>query len=183
MDRVTEDRTLRNPYVLHFTDTRLKPFPMNVTNRRIIVAAYGDDDSAWVGRQIELYFNPSIPNPRNPNQPGGICVRVSIGNGPRPSAAPESSSLAAPTTSPRPTTGAPNDSAPAPKAAPQPLAAEKAQALDGIRRADTRDNLDRWQRWAASLPFDDLDRAELSRATAAAVERLGMARRSAPAGC
>jgi hypothetical protein len=79
MDHVTEDRTFRNPYVLYFTDTRLKPFPMNVTNRRIIVAAYGDDDSAWAGRQIELYFNPSIPNPRNPNQPGGICVRIPTG--------------------------------------------------------------------------------------------------------
>lgn len=81
MSHVTEDRTLRNPFVLHFTDSRLKPLPMNLTNRRLIVAAFGDDDSQWHGRQIELYFNPSIPNPRNPAQPGGICVRIPTGNG------------------------------------------------------------------------------------------------------
>jgi hypothetical protein len=70
------------------------------------------------------------------------------------------------------------------KATPQPLAAEKALALEGFRRADTTENLDRWWRWADSLAFDDEVRAELSRAYVAAQERIApaTARRSAPAG-
>lgn len=186
MDGVTEDRTLRNPYVLHFTDPRLKPFPLNVTNRRILVAAYGDDDAGWRGQLVELYFNPSIPNPRTPAQPGGICVRIPTGNGTRHTAVPESPPPAVPRPAPSTRPGAvANGAAPAPKATPQPLAAEKTRALEGFRRADTTENLDRWRRWADSLPFDDETRAELSRAYVAAQGRIALApaptRRPAPA--
>ncbi len=185
MDRVTEDRTLRNPYLLHFAPAhQLKPFPMNITNRRILVAAYGDDDAGWHGKLVELYFNPSIPNPRNPIQPGGICVRIptSNGNGTHHATAPTAPSSTSPNPAPRQLADAGNDTVPK----VVPLAAEKAQALEGFRRADTTQNLDRWWRWADSLAFDDEACAELSRAYVAAQERIASApasdRRPAPAG-
>ena len=183
MDRVTEDRTLRNPYILHFAPAhQLKPLPMNITNRRILVAAYGDDDAGWHGKLVELYFNPSIPNPRNPNQPGGICVRIPTGggSGTRHAAAPAPPPPTSPKPTPRPLADAGNGTVPK----VVPLAEKVAQALEGFRRANTMENLDRWWRWADSLAFDDEARAELSRAYVAAQERIASApaRRPAPAG-
>ena len=169
MDRVTEDATLRNPQVLHFAPAhRLKPFPMNVTNRRILVAAYGDDPAAWHGRPVELYFNPSIPNPRTPEQPGGICVRI-------PAAAP---------------IGTRPGSSPAPKPAParpaaatklpSDLAAKHAQVLAGLDDARTAHNADEWARWGRQFAFTEAQHAEQRRHHDDAMERTALS--DAPAG-
>lgn len=75
MDHVSLDATLRNPYVLHFADKAVKPLVLNVTNRRVLVSAFGDDDVNWRGRQIEVYVNPDVTNSQG-EITGGLRVRV-----------------------------------------------------------------------------------------------------------
>ena len=60
MDRVTLVPALRNPHVLHFEGGTPKPIPLNLTNRRALVALYGDDDSGWAGKPIEIYVDPNV---------------------------------------------------------------------------------------------------------------------------
>lgn len=75
MGRVVIDNALRNPYVLHFAGDAIKPLPLNVSNRRTIVAAYGNDDADWQGKRIEVYVNPDVTNSQG-EVVGGIRVRV-----------------------------------------------------------------------------------------------------------
>jgi hypothetical protein len=168
-------------YVVYFTTG--KPMKFNVINRSIVVAAYGKQREDWIGKPIEIYVDPNVY--MGAERTGGIRVSIPTDNSHRHAAAPASPPSTASKPAPRPAADAGNGTAPALKPTPQPLAAEKARALEGFRRADTTENLDRWWRWADSLPFDDEARAELSRAYVAAQERIALAsapvRRPAPA--
>lgn len=45
--------------VVYFTNSE-KPLILNRGNAEVLVMAYGDDSTAWHGRQIELYVDPNI---------------------------------------------------------------------------------------------------------------------------
>src|SRR5580765_680080 len=70
--------TLQNPVedkdILHFTDQRVKPLVLNVTNKRVIIAAYGDESDDWNGQPIEVYVDNSVTNSRG-QMVGGVRVR------------------------------------------------------------------------------------------------------------
>ena len=157
MDNVVEDHSLRNPFVLQFIDDVLKPLPLNVSNRRIIVAAYGDDSDNWHGRLIEIVFNPLVPNPRDPSRPGGIQVRI-----PAPGAAPK------PAASPR------VDDAPPPSLTQD----EKHQiVLDGYAGAQSLGKRDEFRAWARRQGFskahDDAQRKAFNDCTTRLSRKVG----------
>ena len=179
MDRVTEDATLRNPYILHFAPAhQLKPFPMNVTNRRILTAAYGADSDAWRGQLVEVYFNPSIPNPRNPEQPGGICVRIPPAT-PRPAITHQAAPPAVKPTPPAPRNGTPPPTAAAPKPAARPATPTSAEAhaktLAGLRNAPTPTNADEWLAYGCKFGRTLAQRQAQEAEHAIALERIALA--------
>jgi hypothetical protein len=45
------------------------------TNLRACIRLFGNDADAWVGREVEVYFDPEVLNPRNPLDQGGIRLR------------------------------------------------------------------------------------------------------------
>jgi hypothetical protein len=75
MDCVMLVPALRNPHVLHFEGGAHKPIPLNLTNRRALVALFGDDDANWVGKSIEIYVDPNV-NDSKGNRDGGIRLRA-----------------------------------------------------------------------------------------------------------
>lgn len=67
----------------------LRPMPLNVTNTKTLVAAFGDNSDWWIGKQIEIYFDPSLVSFGEVK--GGIRFRLPNGSpatAPRPTAAP-----------------------------------------------------------------------------------------------
>jgi hypothetical protein len=143
----TFEKTARSPRedkdMLHFTDPSTKPLGLNVTNKRVIIAAYGDETDHWRGQPVEIYVDPNVTNSRG-EIVGGIRLRI-------PTAA-------AICTAP----------APAPKAAhaPRPMpalqaarnatevtrvAAEVAQTIEGLNHAQDQDNLEQWQSWGMAI--------------------------------
>lgn len=171
IDRVKIDNALRNPYVLTFVEAWVKPLPLNLTNRRMIVAAYGEDSDHWTGKPIEIYVNPDVTNSRG-EIVGGIRLRI-------PAAVPAPPSR--PTSPPpparppaKPTT--PRTEAPAKPQAPakppaqqqgqEDLAAKHARALMGITQAETMDSLNQWRQWTQKIAFTHEQWAELDAAFA-----------------
>src|ERR1700686_4480771 len=45
-------------YVVYFATS--KPMKFNVINRRTVVAAYGDERDAWIGKPVEIYVDPNV---------------------------------------------------------------------------------------------------------------------------
>jgi hypothetical protein len=147
----TFEKTARSPRedkdMLHFADPSIKPLGLNVTNKRVLIAAYGDETDDWRGQPVEIYVDPNVTNSRG-EIVGGIRLRI-------PAAAPHAPPIG---TAP----------APAPKAAqaPRPMpalqaprsaaevaqtAAEVAQAIDGMAHAQDQENLEQWRAWAAGI--------------------------------
>jgi hypothetical protein len=59
---------------LVFTDdTRFSLRAM--TNLRRLIEAFGPHTAQWIGKTIELYFSPDVPNPGG-GEPGGIRIRI-----------------------------------------------------------------------------------------------------------
>ena len=185
MDNIVSDPTLRNPWVLQFIDDVLKPLPLNVTNRRIIVAAYGDDSDAWQGLLIEVYFDPSVPNPRDPSRPGGVKVRIPAPPPPpaRPAPAP-----AVNRTAPKPA-AVPGraDPATATAAATKPagnrtspgrkvhnISEKHAGVLRGYANAKTEAMIEEVAAWADKQDFATHHHEEQADAYNAALDRLGV---------
>jgi hypothetical protein len=72
---------------LVFTDeTRLSL--RTAENMRRLVSWFGLDDEKWVGRTVEVYFSPDVPNPRG-GAPGGVRLQLPT----RPPAVPFKSDL------------------------------------------------------------------------------------------
>jgi hypothetical protein len=153
MNNVTINTALRNQEVLHFSD-EVKPLPLNLTNKRAIVAAYGDETNAWRGQRIELYINPDVTNSKG-EVTGGIRLRI-------PAAPP----------APKPTSTA--EAAARQRERPTPAEAH-ARALDGMGAAVTRDNLDQWAQWGKKLRLSPEQYDEQQDAYLAALERIATA--------
>jgi len=45
-------------------------------NLRRMIKFFGNDLDTWVGVEVEAYFSPDIPNPKNPSDAGGIRLRL-----------------------------------------------------------------------------------------------------------
>ncbi len=75
----TFEKTARSPRedkdMLHFTDPSIKPLGLNVTNKRILIAAYGDESDLWRGQPVEIYVDSNVTNSRG-EIVGGIRLRI-----------------------------------------------------------------------------------------------------------
>jgi hypothetical protein len=61
--------------ILIFTDETRSSLLRTQENLKRIIAGYGDRVSGWVGKPIEIYFSPDIPNPKG-GEPGGVRLRI-----------------------------------------------------------------------------------------------------------
>jgi hypothetical protein len=68
-DEGDETKTL-----MYFREDQLKPLILNNTNWLICEDAYGEDSDSWIGRKIELYFEPNVMF--GAKRTGGVRVRV-----------------------------------------------------------------------------------------------------------
>jgi hypothetical protein len=146
----TFEKTARSPRedkdMLHFADPTVKPLGLNVTNKRILVAAYGDESDNWRGQPVEIYVDPNVTNSRG-EIVGGIRLRIprtaaAIGTAPAP--APALKAAQAPR--PMPTLQAPRNAAEVTR-----TAAEVAQTIEGLNHAQDQDNLEEWRSWGMAI--------------------------------
>jgi hypothetical protein len=142
----TFEKTARSPRedkdMLHFADPNVKPLGLNVTNKRILVAAYGDESDNWRGQPVEIYVDPNVTNSRG-EIVGGIRLRIprtaaAIGTAPAATAAQASR--------PRPTLQASRNAADVTR-----TAAEVAQTIEGLNHAQDQENLEEWQSWGMAI--------------------------------
>jgi hypothetical protein len=173
----TFEKTARSPRedkdMLHFADPNVKPLGLNVTNKRIIMAAYGDESDNWCGQPVEIYVDPNVPNSSG-QIVGGIRLRIptaaaAIGTAPSP--APK----AAQAPRPMPTLQAPRSAEVA------RTAAEVVQTIEGMNHAQDQDNLEEWRSWGMAIA--GTTQAQLDAMQAAsdhAQERLALAAAPAP---
>ena len=147
----TFEKTARSPRedkdMLHFADPNVKPLGLNVTNKRVLIGAYGDETDNWRGQPVEIYVDPNVTNSRG-EIVGGIRLRI-------PAAAPHAPSIgAAPVPSPKAAQAPrPMPALQAPRSAAEvaQTAAEVAQAIDGLNHAQDQQNLEQWRAWAAGI--------------------------------
>jgi len=181
----TFEKTARSPRedkdMLHFADPKVKPLGLNVTNKRILVAAYGDESDNWRGQPVEIYVDPNVTNSRG-EIVGGIRLRI-------PAAAnltnaPAFAPKAAQAPRPMPKLQAPRSAAEVAR-----TAAEVAQAIEGMNHAQDQDNLEEWRTWGmAIVGTTQAQQQAMEAASDHAQERLSLAaspimpRRPAPMG-
>jgi hypothetical protein len=143
----TFEKTARSPRedkdMLHFTDPSIKPLGLNVTNKRVLLAAYGDESDNWRGQPVEIYVDSNVTNSRG-EIVGGIRLRIprtagAIGTAPAP--VPK----AAQVSRPMPTLQAPRS------AEVERTAAEVAQTIEGMNHAQDQDNLEEWRSWGMAI--------------------------------
>lgn len=48
------------PYILHYDGDHGRPWKPSLGMRRAIVQLWGDDPRAWVGREVEVFLEPSV---------------------------------------------------------------------------------------------------------------------------
>jgi hypothetical protein len=142
----TFEKTARSPRedkdMLHFADPNVKPLGLNVTNKRVLVSAYGDESDHWRGQPVEIYVDPNVTNSRG-EIVGGIRLRIprtaaAIGAAPAPTAAQASR--------PMPALQAPRNAAEVTW-----TAAEVAQTIEGMNHAQDQDNLEEWRSWGMAI--------------------------------
>jgi hypothetical protein len=126
-------------YVVYFAVG--KPMKFNVINRKTVVAAYGDERDAWIGKPVEIYVVPNVW--MGAKRTGGIRVR-------NPAATAAAS---------RPAGGARNS---APPASAPTLEQRHAQALAGFAQVQTVARLAEWATWAEGFPFTEAKTASLA---------------------
>jgi hypothetical protein len=146
----TFEKTARSPRedkdMLHFADASIKPLGLNVTNKRVLVAAYGDESDNWRGQPVEIYVDPNVTNSRG-EIVGGIRLRIPATTGTAAiGAAPAPAPKAAQAPRPMPALQAPRSAAEVAR-----TAAEVAQAIDGLNHAQDQQNLEQWRAWAAGI--------------------------------
>jgi hypothetical protein len=142
----TFEKTARSPRedkdMLHFTDPNVKPLGLNVTNKRVLVTAYGDESDNWRGQPVEIYVDPNVTNSRG-EIVGGIRLRI-------PRAAASISTTPAPTAAqasrPMPALQAPRSAAEVAE-----TAAEVAQTIEGMNHAQDQINLEEWRAWGMAI--------------------------------
>jgi hypothetical protein len=168
----TFEKTARSPRedkdMLHFTDPSIKPLGLNVTNKRIIIAAYGDESDNWCGQPVEIYVDPNVTNSRG-EIVGGIRLRIPAGApiGAAPAPAPK----AAQAPRPMPMLQAPRNAAEVAR-----TAAEVAQTIEGMNHAQDQDNLEEWRSWGMAIAgTTQAQRDAMEAASDHAQERLAIA--------
>ena len=143
----TFEKTARSPRedkdMLHFADPNVKPLGLNVTNKRVLVTAYGDESDNWRGQPVEIYVDPNVTNSRG-EIVGGIRLRIptaaAVGTVPAP--APK----AAHAPRPMPALQAPRNAAEVAR-----TATEVVQTIDGMNHAQDQDNLEEWRSWGTAI--------------------------------
>jgi hypothetical protein len=170
----TFEKTARSPRedkdMLHFADPNVKPLGLNVTNKRILVTAYGDESDNWRGQPVEIYVDPNVTNSRG-EIVGGIRLRI-----PRTAAAIGAAPAPTPTASrPMPALQASRNAAEVTR-----TAAEVAQTIEGMNRAQDQDNLEEWRSWGMAIASTtQAQKDAMQAASDHAQERIAMA--AAPA--
>jgi hypothetical protein len=142
----TFEKTARSPReekdMLHFVDPSVKPLGLNVTNKRVLVAAYGDESDNWCGQPVEIYVDPNVTNSRG-EIVGGIRLRIPAAAAIRTAPAP--APIAAQAPRPMPALQAPRS------AEVTRTAAEVAQAIEGMNHAQEQENLEEWRSWGIAI--------------------------------
>ncbi len=136
----TFEKTARSPPredkdMLHFADPSIKPLGLNVTNKRVLVTAYGDESDNWRGQPVEIYVDPNVTNSRG-EIVGGIRLRIPAAIGAAPAPAPKTAQAPRP----MPALQAPRNAAEVTR-----TAAEVAQTIEGMNHAQDQDNLEEWR--------------------------------------
>lgn len=135
VEDVNGDHGKERKPVMTFADS-VKPLIVNNVNWETLENAYGEDSDDWRGKPVEIYVDPSVMF--GGRRVGGVRVRIPA----KP----------APHVAQRPA---------APPQAVSPLAAQHAQALDGMSRCIDLPALDKWAEWAGKIPFDDAQYQEI----------------------
>lgn len=159
------DRKKKKPIAYFSGD--LAPLIVNVTNWGTLESAYGPDSDGWIGRAVEIYRDPTVPNPRQPRNPGGIRLRIPA-NGSAPTgthrqvaattqpAAPPAQPMAPPST---PIAPPPNGQPKHPKTFSDgegnmlTLDMLSTKLVGGFEAAKNRGLLDGWAKWGRQYPF------------------------------
>jgi hypothetical protein len=146
----TFEKTARSPRedkdMLHFADPSIKPLGLNVTNKRIIIAAYGDESDHWCGQPVEIYVDPNVTNSRG-EIVGGIRLRIPAAHaGAALGTAPAPVQKTAQVPRPMPTLQAPRNAAEVAR-----TAAEVAQTIEGMNHAQEQENLEEWRSWGMAI--------------------------------
>jgi hypothetical protein len=149
----TFEKTSRSPRedkdMLHFADPNIKPLGLNVTNKRVLIGAYGDETDHWRGQPVEIYVDPNVTNSRG-EIVGGIRLRIPAAAAPRTAAAigtaPAPVPIAAQAPRPMPALQAPRSGAELAR-----TAAEVAQAIEGMNHAQDQENLEEWRSWGMAI--------------------------------
>jgi hypothetical protein len=161
--------TLQNPTeqkdVLHFVSDTIKPLVLNVTNKRVIIAAFGDESDDWRGQCIEIYVNHEITNSSGAVV-GGVRLRIPAAPAPRAATRNDTPPLPAPKPAPA-----------APKMEPPSLSqAEKHRiVLEGFAKARSEAKVHEFAAWAKNQDFTPDQDDEQSDALHAALERIALA--------
>jgi hypothetical protein len=73
VDTIKSDHGEESKPILHFT-ARLRPMILNLVNWNTLEAAYGEDSDDWGGKQVEMYFDPTVMFGKE--RVGGVRVRI-----------------------------------------------------------------------------------------------------------
>lgn len=74
LERVGRDGDDEQRWIMWFNELK-KGLRLNVTTLRIFEAAYGDDSDRWIGRRVQLYWDPTVQF--GGKLVGGVRVRLS----------------------------------------------------------------------------------------------------------
>jgi hypothetical protein len=74
LERVGREGDDEQRWIMWFNELK-KGLRLNVTTLRIFEAAYGDDSDRWIGRRVQLYWDPTVQF--GGKLVGGVRVRLS----------------------------------------------------------------------------------------------------------
>jgi hypothetical protein len=74
LEKVGRDDDSEQRWIMWFNELK-KGMRLNVTTLRIFEAAYGDDSDRWIGRRVQLYWDPTVQF--GGKLVGGVRVRLS----------------------------------------------------------------------------------------------------------
>jgi hypothetical protein len=154
VERLTDRRgNADDQYVVYFTAGR--PMKFNVINRKTVVAAYGKQREAWIGKPIEIYVDPNVY--MGAERTGGIRVRIPAAKPGTPAAPPKQEARPAPR---------PQGKLPA------GTLEHHRTLIDSIDAARSTEYLDKLKAWALGYEFTAAQKEEADEHFQAAIERL-----------
>jgi len=65
----------QSKWAIHWKERDVQPMLLNKTNLKLLAAMFGDDTDQWVGKEVEVYFDPSVSYAGQ--MVGGLRVRPS----------------------------------------------------------------------------------------------------------